>query len=276
MTLDFDIRDIAELDSSVTLAASAIDYDDWHSITELNDEKELKTASVPKIFLLMQVARRIASGTLSADQMIDRRDSLNVRGSGLWQHLQTDKLPLYDVAALVGSFSDNTATNALLDLVSLESVQKISAECGCVSTKLNDYVRMLRIPGEHPETVSNGSAIELANVVLALEDEMRKGTHSASLVIEWLRSNVDCSMVLAPFNIDPTSHHDPNERGFRVWSKTGSDSGVRADVGVIVNSRKTISYSVITNWDPKESKQDVALEMMRRVGDRILRYCLDA
>src|SRR5689334_17203490 len=79
----------------------------------------LGTASLAKVFLLLEVAERIVEGTVDPTTVLDRRSVDPVSDSGLWQHLATDRLMVEDVAQLVGTLSDNLATNVLLDLVGL-------------------------------------------------------------------------------------------------------------------------------------------------------------
>src|SRR5690606_18555433 len=85
----------------------------------LNPAAVLKTASLAKVFLLIETATRLHEGTLAADEPIDRRAVSRVEDSGLWRYLKTDTLPLADAATLVAAVSDNWATNALLHRVGL-------------------------------------------------------------------------------------------------------------------------------------------------------------
>src|SRR5690554_6171899 len=109
-------------------------------IFTLNPDAVLKTASLAKIFLLIEAAARLSEGTFSADEPIDRRDVPPAQGSGLWRYLKTDVLPLADASTLVAAVSDNWATNALLHRVGLETVQARSNTLGYPDSLLADYV----------------------------------------------------------------------------------------------------------------------------------------
>ncbi len=81
----------------------------------------VRTASVAKIFVLMELANRLAGGGLDAAALVDRRRVAPVRDSGLWHAMTIDTLPVADVALLIGAVSDNWATNAAIDLCGLDA-----------------------------------------------------------------------------------------------------------------------------------------------------------
>lgn len=265
------IDDLLE-QNHVAWSASVINLGSGKALTEHGADKLLKTASVPKLILLMEVADRICAGTLDPDVWIDRRAAVPADGSGLWRHLAQDVLPLRDVAALVGALSDNVATNALLDLVGIDAVAARGRAAGCQMTQLNDYIRTERVPGEHPTTVSVGTARELAALCMNLDRLHLHGDPSATKVLSWLGRGADCSMVLRSFGLDPLSREwTPGEAG--TWNKTGTDEGVRADVGVITGAQGSVAYALIANWLPGTVSDRDVLETMESAGVRLRRWC---
>ena len=60
-------------------------------------------------------------------------------------------------------------------------------------------------------------------------------TSVSSQVLGWLATGVDLSMVGAAFGLDPLAHAVP-DRGISLHNKTGTDAGVRADVGLVGTS----------------------------------------
>jgi beta-lactamase class A len=83
----------------------------------------LRTASVAKVFVLVELADAIGAGRLAEGALLDRREVAPVADSGLWQHLTVPVLPAGDVARLVGTVSDNWATNVLINRLGLDAVQ---------------------------------------------------------------------------------------------------------------------------------------------------------
>ncbi|HEX6151102.1 serine hydrolase [Nocardioides sp.] len=224
-------------------------------VAEHDPERLLRTASVGKLFLLMRVAALIGTGELDRRELLDRADGPAVADSGLWQHLDTDRLPVEDVARLVGAVSDNWATNVLLARVGVESLPR-----GPRGSRLHGYVRDTRGPAD-PPTLSEGCAADWVEVLLGLSD--------GSPVLDWISLGVDLSMVGSAFGLDPLAHQDP-DRGVRLWSKTGTSDGVRADVGLVELDGRRTAYAAICNWPPdSEDLRDRVLAAMRAIGDAL-------
>ncbi|MET7421569.1 serine hydrolase [Dactylosporangium sp. NPDC005555] len=207
----------------------------------------LSTASVGKLLLLIEVAR-----SLPPDLPCDRRDVPPVADSGLWQHLRTDVLPAHDLAVLVASVSDNLATNVLLRHVGLDRVTALTAELGLTATALHDMVRDVRA-AEHPPRLSSGSAAELSLLLHRLP-----AVDGGDRVLDWMGTSADLSMVASAFALDPLSH-----AGVTLRNKTGTDDGVRADVGVA----GACTYAVLANWEPGAVPVGEVLATMRELGD---------
>ena len=55
-------------------------------------------------------------------------------------------------------------------------------------------------------------------------------------------------MVAGAFGLDPLAHSEP-DRGYTVYAKTGTERGVRADVGVASSGSRSVIYAFIANWD---------------------------
>lgn len=244
---------------------SVVDAMSGESVIDYNPGLILKTASLPKVFLLQEVAHQLAQRTLQPTTLVDRRNALQVTDAGLWQHLATDQLPITDVAALVGAFSDNLATNALLNIVGLDHLSEATLKRGYKNSRLLDYVRPERIVGIHPGSVSQGNAEELAKFCAEQERLMRQGDAVAAQVVKWLRAGADYSMVLRDLGLDPLSCH-PTEDGLEAWNKTGTDTGVRADAGVIRGKAKTLAYSVICNWESEVRNREIS-HLMGQLGE---------
>ena len=143
------------------------DVDNGDVLASYEPDTLLPTASVGKVFLLIEVAARVERGELELAHLVDRDAVPPVADSGLWQHLATSRLPLADVARLVGTVSDNWATNALLDVVGLEAVQDCAAVWAPGGSMLHDQVRDVRRAGE-PPTLSEGCASDWTQVFEAL------------------------------------------------------------------------------------------------------------
>jgi beta-lactamase class A len=238
-----------------------------------NADRAMKTASIGKLLLLVEVARQCDEGDLNRATLLGRDPELLVADSGLWQHLVVEELAVHDLCLLIASVSDNLATNALLKHVGLQRLQELSQSLGLTHTALLDYVRDQRGPGD-PATLSTGSASELSNVMGQLSRNELVSPTVSEQVNAWLATNVDLSMVASVFGLDPLAHA-PSDRNFIIRNKTGADPGVRADVGTIGRNAVWFNYAVIANWNASDPDlRDSALSGMRAIGT-ILRTAIE-
>lgn len=241
---------------------------DGRVVDEQSSDTVQPTASVGKVFLLCEVAERIVDGRLDPHARVYRDPRLAVADSGLWQHLAQDSLPLVDACVLVAAVSDNWATNVLLECVGLDAVAARAEALGCVHSGLHDRVRGVRTPDD-PPTLSSGTARELAEVARRIHmaaggGEVRGISPNAARLVEgWLLAGVDLSMVAAPFRLDPLAHADGS---VRLWSKTGTDTCIRADMGVAWNQSDALSYAAIATWQTGDEVADLPFERMHALG----------
>ena len=145
----------------------------------------LRTASVGKVFVLVELAAAVAAGDVSLRQPVARGDTDPVLDSGLWHTMLADVLPAGDVARLVGAVSDNWATNALIDLVGLDAVRERARQLAPGGSALHDYVRDERLPGM-PPTLSEGCAADWVSICARLERSELVGPEADAMVRDWL------------------------------------------------------------------------------------------
>jgi beta-lactamase class A len=225
-------------------------------LAEHEPARLLRTASVGKLYLLVRVAELIGSGELDPRELLDRVSGPVVADSGLWQHLDAERLTVADAARLVGAVSDNWATNVLLARVGIDALP-----VGERGSRLHDYVRNERGPDD-PPTLSEGCAADLVDLLLGLPEPGR--------VLDWLALGVDLSMVGSAFGLDPLAHQAP-DRGVRLWSKTGTSDGVRADVGLVEVAGRRTAYAAIATWPTDgEDLRDEVLTALRGIGTSLL------
>jgi beta-lactamase class A len=244
------------------------DADTGEVLASVHSEHVMDTASIGKLLLLADVADGLCSGRYVADELVSRTSVTPTGDSGLWQHLaDIDSLTVRDAALLIGAVSDNLATNALLAHTGLEATDHMAQRLGLTSTRLHDIVRDVRTAHD-PRTLSSSSAgdlVELAQHIHGARTAL--SSDASSLLRQWLRVGVDLSMVAAGLNLDPLAHSEV-DRGVLLWNKTGTDSGVRADVGVVTGPKRTVAYAVIAHWNG-EDMRDNALAAMNRIGTAI-------
>ena len=233
-----------------------------------NHAATMEIASVGKLLLLIEVARQCEVGDLAGTEVLFRDPGLVVADSGIWQHLRTDRLPVHDLCVLIASVSDNVATNILLKRIGFQRLNDLRAALGLTNTALLDYVREQRGPDDVP-TFSTGSAAELSSLMSSIARNSVISQAVCEQLRTWLATGVDLSMVASAFNFDPLAHAGP-DRGYSVHNKTGTDAGIRADVGTVWRNGNPLSYAVIANWEPSEpGLRDTVLVTMNTIGKRL-------
>lgn len=231
----------------------------------MNPDAVLSTASVGKILLLAEVARRIEDGRLSANEFVHRSVADSVADSGLWQHLDVDALTVRDAAVLIAATSDNLATNVLLRRIGVEAMDETAQVLGLEGVRLHDYVRDVRRPADPPR-LSCGSAQELANIFERIATRRLISPEVSRTIGRWLGLNTDLSMAASALDLDPLAHAADGP-ALAIMNKTGTDTGVRADCGLVACSGVQVAYAAVANWDPAvDSTLGDVMDDMRAIG----------
>jgi beta-lactamase class A len=253
------------------VSASAVDLNSGRTLLAIDDRIVLPTASIGKILLLIEVSARLTSRDFSGFGILDKTPRDAVGDSGIWQHLQAPSLPVADLATLVGSTSDNLATNVLLRQVGLAAVRARTESLGLMRTALLDLVRDSRGPDDAPQ-LSVGSTAELSWLFGALARNEIVDSLTSQRVMGWLSLNSDLSLVASAFGLDPLSHRGSDHSTLLV-NKTGTDKGVRAEAGALRGATRAVAYAVSVQFnDDGLSARMRVLDAMRTVGYDLLEY----
>lgn len=244
-------------------------------LLSLNANDSLKTASIGKLFLLGETMRQCEAGRISLLDVIDRDKEQPddfMEDSGLLYILAQRTLSVADLGVLIGAFSDNYATNLLVEHVGLDAVQRFAREnLGYSESNLLDKVRRER-SDDMPDDMSRGCAAELCDYMCRLYRGDMVSADASAQIRRWLAADADTSMVSGVFNVDPLAHW-PQDAGFALCHKTGTESDVRCDVGLVSDERTggAIAWAVLANWNKASygDLRDVVLADMRSIGVKI-------
>ncbi|GAA3884825.1 serine hydrolase [Leifsonia kafniensis] len=260
---------LPELDDRAIWSVRVIDGETNEPLLEHHPDTQCETASIGKIFLLIEVARRIDAGTLQLSQLVEVPTEFAVADSGILYRMRDQQLCVDDLALLVGAFSDNLATNTLLHLCGLEAVRAVAPGLGYTQTSLHDYIRNERTP-DLPWTPSFGTARELADVMRSLASGDIHSPAVSERVLDWLASDADTSLVADSFLLDPLAHVDAEYQGMVLRHKTGTTNFARIDVGHVSGPMGAVAYAVAANW--KGVAADLrapVIDAMRAIGEQI-------
>ena len=236
------------LDERVPRAAwLVIDGDEVVAARE--PERWFSSASMIKTFLLAAVLDEIERGRRTLEEPVEVTAAHLADGDGVLRHFELPvSLPIADVLRLMVALSDNTATNAALDLIGLEALNERLAGWG-FGSRMRSYVsqRERRWPGADavgqghefisPPGLGMTSPAEHTRLVLALhrgELLPRLGTTAiAMLELQADRAGL--------------ARHLP---GARFAHKTGSIDGVRHDGGLLRAGGREIAVACFTDGGP--------------------------
>jgi len=257
--------------SGVQVSARATDLTTGRALFSVDDHVVMPTANVGTVLLLLEVAARLRDADFGGFTILDRTVADSVAGAGIWQHLQVPSLPVADLAALVGSANDGLATNVLIRAVGLDAVRARAEQLGLNRSALLDRVRDHRGPDDAPQ-LSVGSAQELTWLFTALARGEVIDADTSARVLGWLSLNTDLTLVAGAFGLDPFAHRE-GDHGLLLVNKTGTDVGVRSEVGILRGPRAGVTYAVSVSFtDNGLSTRLAVLDALRAVGLDLLEY----
>lgn len=105
----------------------------------LNADEVFPAASLAKVPILVELARQLAEpGSVHTwETRLEVPDAARVPSNGVLADLSSDLRPtLHDLAHLMITISDNTASNVLLDLLGMEAINAAMRELGLRETRL--------------------------------------------------------------------------------------------------------------------------------------------
>ena len=136
---------LSGLPNTVTWSARVADLTTAETLWEHDSARVLKTASVGKIFLLAEVARRFEVGTLDRGEVVAAAAEDRIADSGILYLMRQQNHRIDDLCLLIGAVSDNMATNILLRRLGLADVQRATRDLGFTDSGLRDMVRLLSL-----------------------------------------------------------------------------------------------------------------------------------
>jgi serine-type D-Ala-D-Ala carboxypeptidase (penicillin-binding protein 5/6) len=229
-------------------------------------DEPMPTASLIKVAVLVEAYRQAEAGRLDLDEAVTLRAEDKVPGSGiLTSHFSPGaKLPLRDCLRLMIAYSDNTATNLVLDRTGLKPVNNTMERLGLPHTKIHAKVfrRNTSIAPERSRKFGLGSTT--AAEMVRLLDQLHRGelvsAEASGAMLEHLHACQDADRL-------PKLLPD----GARVAHKTGSVSAVRTDAGIVFTSSGPIAVCILTNEnkDRRWTAENAGTLLCARVGKTI-------
>lgn len=228
-----------------TLAVAARDETTRETV-QLNADREMPTASVIKLSVLVTVFERARTGELSLDERLAVRDSERVGGSGVIKELSAGtELTIRDLATYMVVVSDNMATNLLIDAAGgVEAINHfVHDSLGLPAITL--HRKLIHRPG-----ASGPLGLAAPRALVALLGDMLAGrvvsARASADMLAMLARQQYLDQVPRLLHREELVDEDGGEGRIRVACKTGWIAGVRADTGVMWLDGRAVSYAVMS------------------------------
>lgn len=209
------------------------------------------TASLIKMPVMVAAYRMVDSKELDLAKMIALEETDKVSGSGiLTTHFSSGlQLSLRDAIRLMIRYSDNTATNLVVDEIGLPTTAATMESLGFPQTRLNSKVYRGETSIAPDRSKLYGLGSTTANETVNLLEQLHKGTaasaESCKAMLDHLLACDDKTMLVSQL---------PD--GTKVAHKSGAVSESRCNAGIIYGPKGPFAICVLTTNNKDKSWKD--------------------
>lgn len=232
-----------------------------------NADEVMPTASLIKIAVLIELYHQAQEGKLDLSDRVKLRAADKVPGSGiLTDHFSEGaEFSLRDAARLMIAFSDNTATNLVLERTGIKTINKCMEEWGCPETRINAKVFRGSTTSVDPaRTRRYGLGSTTAREMVVLLEQLQTGDRLRPFyklaVLNHLRKNDDKFKFkrLLPESVV-------------VMHKDGSTNDTRTDAGLIYTPGGIVAVCVLStdNKDRRWVSENAGNMLCARVAKEV-------
>ncbi len=201
---------------------------------DLNAERRFPSASVIKVPIMVELMAQAHAGRLRLSERVVLQDAVKVPGSGVLSMLHAGlELTLEDLAHLMITVSDNTASNLLIERLGCEAINRRLAEYGCTQTRLGR--RFYDFEARDRGLDNWAASGELADLLVRIEERRAVSPDACERMLAILRKQQFDGRI--PRLLPPDTP---------VANKTGSISGVNHDIGIIYAPAGPLALAVLT------------------------------
>jgi D-alanyl-D-alanine carboxypeptidase (penicillin-binding protein 5/6)/beta-lactamase class A len=236
----------------------------------LNADELMPTASLIKVAVLVEVYAQVQEGKVRLDDMVTLKESDKVPGSGiLTEHFSAGaSFPLRDTVRMMIVWSDNTATNLVLDQVGISAVNKRMEGLNLPNTKINAKSFMGSTTSVNPaRTKKYGLGSTSAREMVTLFEGLYQGKIvSAAASKEMIEQLKKCG--------DKDNFPRFLPAGVKVAHKTGAVSDARTDAGIIYLKNGAVALCVLTNQneDKRWVQDNAGMVLCAKVAREVCDY----
>jgi beta-lactamase class A len=250
--------------------AVAVKHLDTGETYFVDADEEMPTASLIKFMIMLEVYLQVSEGRVKlADTLVLRKADM-VPGSGILSYHFSDgaTFPLRDAVRLMMVFSDNTATNLVLDHIGLDSTNKRLDSWGFSHTRINAKVFLGDKTSLNPErTKKFGLGNTTARETIMLLEKVYQGkVVSPTVCKEMLGHMKKCDDKLKLKRFLP--------EGIELAHKSGTVSDARTDAGILYLPSGPVAICVLTakNEDRSFKDDNAGNILIGRVAQQVVEH----
>jgi beta-lactamase class A len=229
-------------------------------------DEVMPTASLIKFPVMVEAYRQAAAGKIDLGARLTLKKQDKVPGSGVLTYHFSDgaSFPLRDAVRLMIAFSDNTATNLVLDAIGLGATAATMEAMGYPNTKIHSKVfrRDTSVFPERSKRYGLGSTTAAEMIRLCEELHYRKLVNPAASgeMLEHMRACDDREKF--PRFLPP---------GSKIAFKTGSLADTRTAAGILECAGGPVAMCVLSfenedkRWVPENAGNVLCAEIAREV-----------
>jgi beta-lactamase class A len=237
-------------------------------------ERAMPTASTFKFPVLVELFAQADAGRLDLDERVPLLTRDQVGGSGVLRDLLPGLQPtLRDLAMLMIVVSDNSATNMLLDrLGGPAAVTAAMAALGLPAIVVN---RRLIFSAAPRGPVAEAAPQDMMRLAAMLSEERLVSPEASRAMRTIMNRQHHHDQFPRYLALLPYADDNEQPRLLRVLNKTGSNGGLRADVGLVqVGDSDLLAFSVVCDTGPDETyrSEHPAAVINGLVGRVLLEY----
>lgn len=235
-----------------------------------DEDEEMPTASLIKFMIMLEVYLQVSEGRVGLDDKITLRKADMVPGSGILSYHFSDgaTFPLRDAVRLMIVFSDNTATNLVLDKIGLDSTNKRLDSWGMTKTRLNAKVFLGGKDSLDPvRTKKFGLGSTTARETILLLEKVHQGKVVSPEVCKVMLGHMKkCDDKLKLKRFLP--------EGIELAHKSGTVEAARTDAGILYLPSGPVAICVLTakNEDRSWKDDNAGNVVIGRIAQRVVEH----
>ncbi len=235
----------------------------------LDADEAMPTASLIKFAILLELYQQAADGKLKLSDMVTLHKGDMVQGSGILTYHFSDgaSFCLRDAARLMMVYSDNTATNLVLDKTGLLPVNQRMESWGCPNTRVHAKVFRRDTSIDLERSMKFGLGSTTAREMVQLLEKVQKGELiNPNACKEMLEHMKKCE------GKDKIKHFLPPS--VVVANKDGSVNDVKTDAGILYFPGGPVAICVLTNnnEDKRYATDNAASIVIGRIAEQVYKH----